>query len=251
MRQFTIIILAIITASCTINKSSGDGNIEEEKFVFTVNESGEGPWISLDLERGESFYYPLMAIWLEDMDGNYIQTLYVPKSVATSVFRFGEINDNRWNPGIRRHPQTLPYWAHKRGIKASDGLYMPDPDNPIPDAYTGETPISSFQMSSKTDKALDQPVRILLEINQNWDWNEYWTNDLYPDDEYYKLSCQPALVYEAVLNPALSGNKVQMRPIGHSHHSGATGELFEDISTLTTALDIAESITVKIGREIE
>lgn len=247
MKRFTIILLAILSFSCTVNRSS-EINEEEEKYIFTVNESGEGPWISLDLERGESFYYPLMAIWLEDMEGNYLQTLYVPKSVATSVFRFGEVVDNSWTPGVRRHPQTLPYWAHKRGIKASDGLYMPDKDNPVADAYTGETPITGFQMSGRSDKPLTQPVRILLEINQNWDWNEYWTNDLYPDDEYYKLSCQPALVYEATLDPALAGNEVQMRPIGHSHHSGATGELFEDLSTITTALDIAKSISVTLGK---
>ncbi len=87
----------------------------------------------------------------------------------------------------------------------------------------------------------------MLEINQNWDWNEYWTNDLYPDDIYYKLSCQPALVYEAILDPALSGNESVMKVIGHSHYSGANGELYPDLSTITTALNIADSITVKLG----
>ena len=43
-----------------------------------------------------------------------------------------------------------------------------------------------------------------MEINQNWDWNEYWTNDKYPDDENYKMSCQPALVYEAVIDSKYS-----------------------------------------------
>jgi hypothetical protein len=39
-----------------------------------------------------------------------------------------------------------------------------------------------------------------------------------------------------------------MKPIGHSHHSGANGELFPDLSTITTALQISDSILVKLGR---
>lgn len=247
MRYLLILLVALLTSSCTIRQGS-ELKTEDEKYVFTVNESGNGPWLTVDFQRGDSFYYPLMAIWLEDMEGNYIQTLFVPNSVATSVFRFGEIKDNSWKPGVRRYPQTLPYWAHKRGVQAPDGLYMPDPDSPIPDAYSGATPISGFLMSTRSELPVTEPVRIKLEINQNWDWNEYWTNDLYPDDKYYKLSCQPAIVYEAILDPAFSGNEVLMKAIGHSHHSGANGKLFPDLSTITTALQISDSIFVKLGR---
>ena len=251
MKKYTIIslILSLTLFSCTVNRQSGDTAPEDEVFVFTLNDEGSGPWITLDFIRGESFYYPLMAVWLEDMKGNYIQTLYVPQSVATSVFRFGEVKDNKWQPGIRRYPQTLPYWAHSRGIRASDGLYMPDPEQPVADAYTGATPVTGFRMSTRTDSPVNGPLRILVEVNQNWDWNEYWTNDLFPDDKFYKLSCQPAVVYEAVINPDLAGNEVVLKAIGHSHHSGATGELFRDLSTLTTALQIADSIIVKFGRD--
>jgi hypothetical protein len=37
-----------------------------------------------------------------------------------------------------------------------------------------------------------------------------------------------------------------MKLIGHSHYSGKDGNLYTDVSTLTTALDIARSIVVKI-----
>ena len=64
---------------------------------------------------------------------------------------------------------------------------------------------------------------MLFEINQNWDWNEYWTNNKFPDDENYKMSCQPALVYEAVIDNGKNLRSVAMKPIGHSHYSGKTG----------------------------
>jgi hypothetical protein len=106
-------------------------------------------------QRGESFYYPLFAIWFEDMDGKYIQTLYVAKSVATGIFEYGKQENSKW-------------------------------------------------------------------------------------------SCQPALVYEAVIDLKYLKDSYKMNAIGHSHYSGKTGELFTDLSTLTTALQIADSIIVKI-----
>jgi len=36
----------------------------------------------------------------------------------------------------------------------------------------------------------------------------------------------------------------ELKHIGHSHYSGKNGELFPDLSTLTTALEIAKKITI-------
>lgn len=245
---FIITLVLSLTVACSLNQQSSELQAEEEYYYFTLNENSKGPWITVEFKKGEAFYYPMMAVWLEELDGKYIQTLYVPNSVATSVFRYGEVVDGEWQSGIRRWPQTLPYWAHKRNIKASDGLYMPDPESPIPDAYSGATPTTSFVMTARADDTVDKPVKVMLEVNQNWDWNEYWTNDKFPGDEYYMRSCQPALVYEGIIDPAMPGREVLMKPVGHSHPSGSTGELFEDLGTITTALNIADSIIVYLGK---
>jgi hypothetical protein len=200
----------------------------------------------VDLQRGESFYYPLFAIWLEDADGRYIQTLYVAKAVGTGYFKYAKQKGNKWIGGVKRAPQTLPYWSHKRGIKAADGLFVPDTESVVPDAYTGATPVTSFILTSHADSMLPDKYKVMLEINQNWDWNEFWTNDKYPDDENYKMSCQPALVYEAVIDTKIPEDSYLMKAIGHSHYSGKTGELFPDLGTLTTALKIVDSVTVRV-----
>ncbi len=239
--------MALVISGCsagTYKKQNLDVN--EVKTILLTNQKGAGPEIILDFKKGDAFYYPLMAIWIEDISGNYIQTLYVANSVATGIFKFGKQENNKWASAPKRAPQTLPYWSHKRGIKASDGLYMPDPENPVPDAYSGATPVQSFTVIGKADKQLPPVFRVLFEINQNWDWNEYWTNDKFPEDENYKWSCQPALVYEAVVDMKNHAGIFKMRAIGHSHYSGKTGELFSDISTLTTAMHIADSISVRI-----
>jgi hypothetical protein len=246
MIKYSIFIVAVIAASCSPGIKRSVSVLNKQQETLTTNQQGKGQEIVVDLYRGKSFYYPLMAIWLEDADGNYIQTLYVARSVATGVFMYGKQEGNRWVPGPKRAPQTLPYWAHKRGVEASDGLYMPEPDNPVADAYTGATPVTGFSLVSRADNQLPDKFTVCLEINQNWDWNEYWTNDKFPNDPYYKMSCQPAVVYKASSADISSGGRVRMKAVGHSHPSGKTGELFPDLTTLTTALTIADSVVVRL-----
>jgi len=246
MNKALILLLIILAGGCsagTVNK----GKVTDPPVtVLNTGNAGEGHLIQLEFIKGESFYYPLMAAWIEDESGSYIQTLYVAESVAKGVFKYAGQEKNSWVSGPKRAPQTLPYWAHKRGVVASDGLYMPEPSKPVADSYSGATPTGSFVINAKADKALPQTFKVLFEINQNWDWNEYWTNDKFPDDENYKMSCQPALVYEAVVNENNRSGKIYLKPAGHSHYSGKNGELFPDLSTLTTAMHIADSIIVRI-----
>ena len=246
MNRNSILLIAFIIAGCSSATVRNDNREQDQPSTVYANRNGKGQEISIQLFKGKSFYYPLMAAWLEDGEGNYIQTLYVAESVAKGTFKFGKEEGGNWVAGPKRAPQTLPYWAHKRGVKAADGLYVPDPENPVADAYTGATPTDNFILITKADKELPRNFRVMFEINQNWDWNEYWTNDKYPGDKYYLMSCQPALVYEALIDINTLSKPVKMRPAGHSHYSGMTGELFADLSTLTTALQIADSVVVTV-----
>ncbi len=243
-KSITLFLILVLSACSTaeMKKSAAPDNMS----VITSNLNGRGDNLSVEFYKGKSFYYPLMAVWIEDSSGKYIQSLFVPASVAKGIFKYGRQEQNKWVEASKRAPQTLPYWAHKRAIIASDGLYMPDPENPVADAYSGATPVKSFILNSRSDNQLPVVFRVLLEVNQNWDWNWYWTNDKYPDNENYKMSCQPALVYAVVIDTKNQDKTYVMRPIGHSHYSGLTGELFPDLSTFTTALNIADSIVVKI-----
>jgi hypothetical protein len=149
-------------------------------------------------------------------------------------------------PGEIQRPAALPYWSHKRGIKNENGLFLPTPTNPIVDAYTGPTPEKSFILDTSLDEADLRKFHVLFEINQTWDWNEFWTNNKFPEDEEYKTSCQPALVFAVAIDLDKPDREYVMEVVGRSHHSGANGELYDDIHTLTTALHIAEEIVVRI-----
>ena len=205
--------------------------------------------LTLTFIKGRAHNHPLMAVWIEDTAGNYLQTLYVAESIAKGVFRHGDHTTGRWMPGLLRRPAALPYWGHQRGIKAEDGLFVPHPNDPMPDALTGPTPKSHFVLKTILKPEITPPFRVLFEINQSWDWNHYWTNNKFPGDEDYMTSSQPAVVYEALLTSWELENGIPMQPIGHSHWSGKTGEIYPDLSTLSTALEIAAQISVRITED--
>ncbi len=248
---YAIATLMMLLSACITPKDARDSRkhmLKPEPMVFETSYNGRGMALSVHFEAGKSFNHPLMAIWLEDTLGNYIQTLYVAQSIAKGVFRHGDPSSGRWQAGPRRRPAALPYWGHQRGIQASDGLYLPEESNPLPDAITGPTPKGDFILKSYTPASNDNTVKLLFEINQSWDWNRYWTNNKFPGDSAYITSSQPAVVYETWIDLSSNVSEFTLHPIGHSHWSGSTGELFTDLSTLTTALDIAGEIKVRVSR---
>lgn len=214
--------------------------------IIRTNTEAKGIGLSLEFTKGPEHNHPLMAIWIEDLDGKYIQTLYVARSIATGIFAFGDKSTGKWLPGEIMRPAALPYWSHKRNILNDKGNYMPAKGFEVPDAVSGATPKADFRLLTRTDTVPIQKFRLLCEINQSWDWNKHWTNTKFPDDKEYHSSSQPAVVYAAEIDPTAEGVPVKLEPIGRSHHSGAGGELYHDLETLTTALKIASEIMVTV-----
>ncbi len=239
--SFLCIVLFITFSKCSSFKNNKPTSLTDTLNTF-INMDGES--LSVVVKKGKAHNYPLMAVWIEDTLGNYIQSLYVAESIAKGFFDYGESSKGKWKPGPIRRPAALPYWTHKRGVKV-DGLYVPSQSHPMPDAVTGSTPLNNFILNANITENKGTSFKVLLEINQSWDWNAYWTNNKYPDDEEYKTSCQPALVYSSpVISIDSQTNEYPLQVIGHSHYSGKNGELYTDLSTITTALDIIDTAYV-------
>jgi hypothetical protein len=238
-----ISLVAFIALALTVTAQKKKETFSEENYG--VNKIGTP--ITIQFERGKEHNHPLFAIWLADETGNYIQTLYVSISIGKGVFEHATRQNGKWMEGEIQRPAALPYWAHQRNVINEFGMYNPTLKHPVIDAYTGATPMSSFVMHTKSGKPLNGKYKIMLELNQCWDWNEYWTNDKYPNDVDYKTSSQPALVYSVDIDTDHPKPFYVMTPIGHSHYSGADGSLTNDLSTITTALKIAKKITVRIN----
>jgi hypothetical protein len=236
-------LLIITVYSCSGTKTTADSGPVE---LIQTHVNGTGISINVEFQKGASHNHPLMAIWLEDNSGKYIETLFVAESIGKGIFQRGDQSKGQWEAGPVRRPAALPYWGHQRGVQAEDGYYIPSPDNPMPDAVTGPTPKGNFTLVSKATGTAPRVLKVMLEINQPWDWNKFWTNSKYPDDVNYKTSSQPSLVYEATIDLDSGTKEYSMKPVGHGHYSGKDGSLTTDLGTMTTALEIAKSITVKI-----
>jgi hypothetical protein len=238
----TLLLLVPVIWSCKSSKITE----QTEKEYITVNSEGNGPEVIFEFTKGKEHNHPSFVLWAEDMQGNYMQTLFITESLGTGVFGHGDASSGKWMPGEIIRSAAIPFWAHKRGVRSESGSYMPSKNDPVPDALTGATPSGNFIIRSKFDNQPPESFRILFEINQSWDWNEYWTNNKFPDDAEYKTSCQPALVYMTEIDLKNPQSSYEMKVIGHSHYSGKTGELFTDLSTITTALEIVQNMSISI-----
>jgi hypothetical protein len=214
--------------------------------VIRTNVEGSGNALTFRVTAGKEHNHPMMAAWIENKDGSFIQTLYVNQSVAKGYFNYADKSEGKWKPGELVRPASLPVWAHKRGIRADEGHYMPTKSNPVPDAFTSATPSGDFVLAAKTDAIIKEKFHVFFEFNQSWDWNEYWTNSKFGDDTDYKSSAQPSVVYSVEIDPENLQESYLMRPVGHGHPTGKDGSLNNDLSTITTALRIFDKIEVVV-----
>lgn len=242
-------IIGVVASTLLIYQcsSSRKATMDNDFQTIQTNMDGKGLNLSLKFTKGKAHNHPLMAIWIEDLDSTYIETLFVAESIGRGIFQHGEKSRGKWEPGPIRRPAALPYWGHQRGFQAPDGYYLPTPEDPMPDAVTGPTPQANFILESKTSDQNLTKFILLFEINQSWDWNEFWTNSKYPSDDQYKTSSQPSVIYAATVDLGSGPKEYILEPVGHGHYAGRDGLLYKDLSTLTSALDITGSVVLEIG----
>ncbi len=233
-------------------------SIEEGTFqTLTTNVGDEGIPIEIELRKGlhyESDPQPLflgltytsvpqVAFWLEDLEGDYLTTIYVTQKVSNASF---VSTDDIFNTVSR--PESLPYWAHQRGVNYGDHSVMPATDNTDLDGMTGATPLGNYDIRSKLKTELRQ-FKVMMEINRSYDFNDFYHKDKYPNDPIYSgsgSSGQPSLIYSAAINLDHKKRTYIMQPIGHGHHSGENGNLYPELEGFDTALQLVKRVLVEI-----
>jgi hypothetical protein len=236
-----MIVMRIMMLACIICLNS----CEKEKLFYV------GGDIQIEIETGEHWLHdfplflgiskknaPQFAIWIEDIEGNYLSTVFVTSKIATE----GWLSNN----GNRRR-EALPYWCYQRGITASDGLLLPTKDNPLADGITGATPKENktFQLRLET---FNEPIVIKAEFNHSVDFNEFFPEDAKEGDVNYSGgdmgSGQPAIIYANIVYP--NTENLELEIIGYSSPDGSNGTVFNELEKLSTAKSIVKSIKIDI-----
>lgn len=186
---------------------------------------------------------PQMVIWLETPEGEFVKTLYLTSKTSSSTFRSKDLS--REEP-VRR-PEALPYWGHRRGKMATDGLFIPDFGSLELDGVTAATPIGDHHLIMP--KHSNGKYKLMLEINRSYDFNEFYSHDRFPNDEVYSgsgSSGQPSLIYQADIDLNIAGETL-FELQGHGHHSGKTGDIYKNLKNITTAKQLLTFIVAKVN----
>lgn len=234
-------------------------NEAEKSIYYQLDLAGASNNFTLDVVTGESYRHwekvflnigytviPQMAVWLEDEQGNFVQTLYV--SGKSSKGEWIDVDNPFFSEKVIRRPEALPIWSHKRGKKESDGLYMPTPENPLVDGISAATPLGSFSLATNVNKP-NQSYLVNYEINRSYDWNEHWSFDKFPDDFVYNdgSNGQPSLLYQGMVDFSIPNQAVLLDLKGHGHYSGKDGKLYTDLSGHTTALEMVKRVIAVVS----
>lgn len=183
---------------------------------------------------------PQFVIWLEDTEGNYISTLFVTKKIATEGWMSNDGN---------RRKEALPHWCYQRGIIYDDGLYLPTKEEPLIDGISGATPKAGIELKLEPAAYLRQFI-IKAEFNHSIDFNDAFPENAKEGDSNYSGgdmgSGQPALIYSALIDLDTNIKEYNLQLIGHSSADGTNGDIYEDLSGVTSAERIVKEVVVLI-----
>ncbi|MBN2510755.1 MAG: hypothetical protein JXB03_10775 [Spirochaetales bacterium] len=231
MKHFFLVILGIFAlCACSAVPFETIGG----DLVITVNPGEE--W----LHRFSFFKKntPTFAVWLEDENGQYLDTLFATRKIATEGWIF--------NNGNKRI-ESLPVWSHLQNTDGQDLPTLPTKDRPLPDSITGATPKNETHIIVRPHNP-GRPLYIFLEINHSTDFNQYWPENAQEGGPQWTGgsggSGQPSLVYRALIDPSDEGPWI-LELVGHGSPDGSSGMIYPDVSSITSALYIIDSITVE------
>lgn len=269
---------------------AGEKSAEKIQFSYVrvnnIKSDSQGNKLVIDLRKGPYFRWPQYAFWLETMDGEFIQPLYITEKLASNRFvvkqtlrnkhevfnsdisgyddeTWGKMFAEEYSPDTadqRMRPESLPVFLHQLASKKADNVFLAADQTAskntsaqgVTDAFAGATILDNFLLSARSNKALPDKYRIRFEINQAFDFNNYYSSDRFPDDPIYSgsgYSAQPSVIYEAIIDTHATQQYYPMTLIGHGHHSGADGKIYTDIGNLTSSKEIIDRIIVEVKQE--
>lgn len=180
--------------------------------------------ITVRIEPGEVWNKraPQCAVWLEDQNHNYVETIFVTKSASKKTWKFA--------PKEGR-PESLPAWYKCSKVNSEK---LVNSEQKELDAVTCATPKKNVLAEKQVKLQKGNIYYIRTEINQSFDYNDYWTK------KNSGVDGQPSVIYEGVLT---ADNGKQEIPLTFA---GISTTDINAVKNLTTAREIIAGITAYI-----
>lgn len=258
-------------------RASDLGFDNQEVRYLIVDNAAQGsttPQLSIELKAGAAFHWPQYAIWLETLDGEFVQPVYVTQKLAENNFanrvstrdKDTVFTDNPFErPGFtmeqafdlvvepetradRFRSESLPVFLHQLAGKDNNAVSASKVSRLV-DGYSGATMMGNFIYKSALAKQPSGAYKLRLEVNQSFDFNQYYSSDRFPDDAIYSgsgYSAQPSVIYETEINFDEPNKLFVMELIGRGHHSGQDGEVHLDLFGMTSALQLVDRVLVEV-----
>ena len=195
MKKHKIIILGIAAfLLMSLYACKGDGGSPEPPSF----ESGRLT-ITFDYEKQSGMASNQFAVWIEDMEGNYIKTLYATKYTA--------------NGGYKDRPDSIALWVEKSGLASMQKSEV--------DAIAGPTPKAgnlsySWNLTDASGNAvLPGEYKFYVEGTLRWKNCVIYSGTIKIGGEAAEVTADVAFAYEASEGyDALTGDSPENSMIG-------------------------------------
>ncbi|GMQ63110.1 hypothetical protein [Vallitalea maricola] len=227
---FVVGIIVIITllnlkANNQKRRITNSGDIK-----IICNKDKEEQYVTINIEKGVEFaglstgiikfaVTPQYAIWIEDIEGNYLETLYVTEKISK----------------IKRK-SALPVYMK---ILSNEGIEVDD--------ISGASITSSIKTNPISVDGIDRKkFKIFMEVNNSYDYNDVYKENLAIGDKGYNTDyCgQPAVIYYAEVDLD-KNNTYTLEPIGHSDPTGESANIIYELDSIEGALNIVKKVDIE------
>lgn len=183
MRKVFFLLITLAAALLFMTGCAAPAAAQRDNDIATV---------TFDFEKQKGYASNQFAVWVEDLDGNLIKTLYVTKFTA--------------NGGFEKRPDAVPVWVARSGIAKGDQA----------DAISGATPKSgniSFVWDLTDEscaRVADGTYKFFVEGTLRWKNRVLYTGEIALDGSAAASKATAEYTYAASdESPALTQDSVE------------------------------------------
>lgn len=167
--------------------------------------------ISVAVNPGEAYSKraPQIAVWVEDSDGTYVDTLFVTKKAS----------ENKWIGSPKNgRPESLPDWYKSKGQNPAEKISKDEVD-----ATTSATPKKGIVISKDLELEKGKTYVFKCQANQSFDYNDYYTK------KNSGVDGQPAVLYAGEMIPDGTEKEIKLMLNNKSEFITTADKIIESI----------------------